>query len=313
MAESAYRLLSGDTSFADTVRLISPIGQDMLGQYVRSTLTESGLRTDGLIASNGATSSVTLQLNHSGDLITGIADIDADGMSPEHAASVTSINPSVVAFDANISSEAIRVLLQQSRCITIFEPTSVVKCTKIVDLESFPDIMTPNEAELLAMYEHAVPKDLLKTHPPSKEEALTSGKLRISPEVVRAALAMCKWKNVVLLIKCGERGVLLARPSEDEVKLQQFSVPVIKAESIVNTTGCGDTFAGVVAACIHVQLQDGSLEAGKRPFQWSEEDWSSIIETAQRAAALTLQSANATSNKLHKLAIEMDLFAGSKA
>lgn len=302
IAESAHRILTATNN--NTVRLISPIGEDALGLFIRTGLSRLGMLTDGLITSSGRTSSVTLQLDSTGDLITGVADIDEDQLGPDqiqHVKSTTGDDTRVVAFDGNISRSTMQAILGEPLNVTIFEPTSIVKSIKIIDVEASPDIMTPNEAELLAMHRHAIEKGSQRVVSPSAEEKARADELQTSLEVVRAAEEIVKVKKAVLLIKGGSRGVLLARiqPGQSIVTLERYPALHVDASTVKNTTGCGDTFAGAVAACVHVKLHHRNPNT--KPRQWSNDDWAAIIQVAQKAAILTLQSAEATSSQLDTL------------
>lgn len=114
-----------------------------------------------------------------------------------------------------------------------------------------------------------------------------------------------------LIIKCGERGALVAMRigpedaatstwggqrsnplaryvvvqgnSKETIVLQHF--PGLSAENINNVTGAGDSFAGAVLASI-----------SKNPRAFSDpEDLEQTINMAQQAALLTLQSDSAVS------------------
>ncbi|MCO5577150.1 hypothetical protein L7F22_030973 [Adiantum nelumboides] len=148
MAESAHRMLAGR---AGPVKLISPVGNDVLGDFVRAGLTGLGMSTDGLVLSSGRTASVMLQLDASGDLLTGIADIDESQLKPDDVRRDADRRPArVVAFDGNISVATMDTLLSDMGNVTVFEPTSVARCVKIIKARSAPDIMTPNEFEVVA-------------------------------------------------------------------------------------------------------------------------------------------------------------------
>lgn len=308
VAESAHHILKGMKN--DTVRLVSPVGNDDFGSLVRNGLTRLGMLTDGLIPISGRTASVALQLDPNGDLINGVADIDEEQLGPRQIRQVDAIideETRVIVFDGNISQFTMQAILEYSTNVTIFEPTSIVKSVKIIDVEACPDIMTPNEAELLAMHRHAMEKGLLRAVVPTPEEEAKARSLQTSSSVLRAAIDIVKLKNVVLLIKKGSRGVLLARPHQDYKMaiFQRFPALTIDASTIKSTTGCGDTFAGAVAACIHVKLHHSKQEKVTRPKMWSNDIWAAVINLSQKAAILTLQSAKASNSQMNTLSDEI--------
>ena len=307
MAESAHRILAGR---AGRVRLISPVGHDVLGDFVRAGLTGLGMSTDGLVLSSGRTATVMLQLDASGDLLTGIADIDESQLKPDDVRRDADRRPArVVAFDGNISVTTMDTLLSDTGNVTVFEPTSVARCVKIIKARSAPDIMTPNEFEVVAMHRHAVQMGRIRSHPATQHAKSKAHELCTTAEVVHAATELASLLGTVLLVKGGARGVLLVRQGADgHLSLRRCKAHPIAAGMVSNTTGCGDTFAGAIAACAHVKLSSAGSAKGQdgRPGQWSDETWVAVIDVAQQAASLSLQSAEATSRDLGSLAGQVE-------
>lgn len=209
----------------------------------------------------------------------------------------------------------------------LFEPTSVEKCTRIIDaLEALavrlglhdpytsrpgPDqavsgvasvgleLCTPNGLELEAMRNYAIKRRLVlpnawrSTYVPDEDDE----------KLVYAAFDMMPLLgHTALLIKLGPRGVLVIEPKDEyEDEHDQFEVTLVpppggrlSQAEIVSTTGAGDTFAGAFAA----------LCAQKHPDTWEPHDLRAMVETAQKAAKRTVGSKLAVAPDLAELGDE---------
>ncbi|KZO98388.1 indigoidine synthase A-like protein [Calocera viscosa TUFC12733] len=173
VAEATHRLLQGQgaTSNEETL-LISPIGQDALATVIIEGLHNTGQRVDGLLqryAPQSRTAVCNLVLDGSGQLIGGIADMDiTESLQGEEIADLLRTHrPSLVAFDANTTSDVMASILhycQDSGAQAFFEPTSTIKCTRILDCfatqlktqgQQRLDFMSPNALEAQTLYENA--------------------------------------------------------------------------------------------------------------------------------------------------------------
>ncbi|UZJ55998.1 hypothetical protein CBS101457_005318 [Exobasidium rhododendri] len=306
VAESAHRILNNRSR----VLLISPIGNDALGHYIKAGLTDLGLQTSGLLDASERTASVTLQLDGNGDLITGIADIEERQLEPAHVDKPMSKyrgQRKVVAFDGNISVQLMDYLVEDGSNVTIFEPTSVEKCTKILSAAKTPDVITPNEAEVVELYSAALAMGLLEEQRLTAHDESVASTLNTTATVVQASSKISLLLKTILLVKSGARGVLLVCPDRCEdgtgpaVTIQRFAALPVDFTEAGNTTGCGDTFAGAIAASAHALLH----RTHRRPKDWSTSTWSGILTFAQKAAGLTLRSQHATSPELSALGVQI--------
>jgi len=170
IAEAAHRVMSGAIGEGAATLLVAPVGDDAFGSMI-TDLTESlGMRTDGLMPIHGQRSSVcNLFLDAQGELQSGIADMDltlaweADQILPV----LNGHHPRVLCLDGNLSSETLTTLVTESLKTgiqTFFEPTSVVKSTRIFPAvaanlakhaQSVVSFVSPNLIELAQMYQDA--------------------------------------------------------------------------------------------------------------------------------------------------------------
>ena len=101
--------------------------------------------------------------------------------------------------------------------------------------------------------------------------------------LVRAGKKVCRMMNDgILIIKKGEHGVLAIHPDG------LIALPAFPTETVVDPTGCGDTFAGTLAS--RLALGEGEI---------SQDELKSALVHATVTASFTLQSFGV--NALHLL------------
>lgn len=287
------------------------------------------MRTDGLFVpdgSNGRTAVCSLMLDDSGDLITGVADMDIVKTALSPVASFGGLagllekeRPDIVVLDGNIGSLQAGELLaaceaynQQSsgkdrnRILTLFEPTSVTK--SIVALSHFINpqgtkraaisFATPNVVELEQLYRTSVELGLLSSsHSESSDPVPGVSTTVLDPSVLAKARALVD-ANIfsTLLLKIGRHGVVIVEAS----RIQHQPIPIGEVQ-VVNTTGCGDSFAGAFAATLSHLLAQSTNGRVKN----DDAEWHRILETAvdvgQQAARRTLASTRAVGDGMQLL------------
>lgn len=318
MAEAINRILQDQNVI---VKMVSPVGEDEFAKVIKQGLSKVGLSTSGLLPGPSRTASVMLVLDKGGDLITGIADFDESRPSKDEVNSMIRLHrPSMIVIDGNISKEAMEAVLTQTfNSHILFEPTSVKRSVKIIQVIMkllknsnlpfcYPHVITPNEFELAAMHAEAVKGKLFPVNilpnvegPLAKLEAETS--TWGNKDIVRASAQLAYSLQTTLLVKGGKRGVLIARysASNDSVHLSHHFAKNIDPSRIVNTTGAGDTFASAIVAGLFTLKESGKMDV----FNLCDEKiWSAIIDEAQKAALLTLQSRESISSRLGEIGHE---------
>ncbi|EGO28980.1 hypothetical protein SERLADRAFT_444897 [Serpula lacrymans var. lacrymans S7.9] len=290
----------------------------------------------------------------SGNLKEGVADMDItcslDGdMVVRYLETYT---PKVLAVDGNLSETTLTTLVDycsQKKLDIFFEPTSVMKSTNILsaiaevkDLTRSPvTFASPNILELCRIY-HEVRSpswDLMSSEAwwrvidgfglgsafrmdleklarmdVSKDDP-RQGTLSflISEGIAQMAINLLPFFEK-LVIKCGERGVIVAMrlsghvvetlpwisatnsfdarrviarsmSSREMVVLQHFPALHIDKSSIINVTGAGDSLVGSLLA---------TLVSNPKAFE-SPKSLKDMVDKAQQAAVLTLQSSASVS------------------
>lgn len=332
MAECAHRLFRSYESSPhgpspSAVRLVSPICQDALGDYLLRETEKLGMRTDGFflpspsIAANkdeNRTASVSLQLDAAGDLISGVADIDPSSFSTSDLTRQLSpliAAPTILAFDANLSAETMTEIIKLSLSTTtaLYEPTSVPKCTALIDAVALlqrqgrlpavqksndndrrrrwgVDVMTPNELEVVRMASRTSQLGLHQVVREDESVRKEAHGVQTEASVYAAAMSLCDASGSVLLVKGGARGVLVVLPPspEQEARPSIFRVPAqkVRQEMVVSTTGAGDTFAGSILVDLALRQRPLSQENSSAEEQW----WRQAVKRGQEAAAITLAS-----------------------
>lgn len=327
MAETATRILSPfhSTKSLSPVKLISPHGVDDFGLLLRTGMQQAGMRTDGLFAVDGdqRTAVCSLMLDDSGDLISGVADMDIGqtALYPATYGDLTSLleeeRPKIVVFDGNIGSSQANELLsaceaynrdkdEESKLLTLFEPTSVSKSTIILPHPSGSrgskrqaiSFATPNAVELEQIFATSVELGLV----PPPAESPTTLMSSVPSEVLKpSTLAMARAlvdAGIIstVLLKVGRHGVV----TMDKGRIQHHPVPAGQIE-VVNTTGCGDSFAGAFTATMsHLLSQNTEKTVERRRRAWYQMV-DTAVEVGQLAARKTLASTNAVGEGIHLL------------
>ncbi|MBW0511971.1 hypothetical protein O181_051686 [Austropuccinia psidii MF-1] len=153
------------------VMLTSQLGSHgELGKLLLNQLKLLGLRLDGLCVDHDSphTGVVNMILNNKGSLMGGVADMRAiERMKAKEVTDlVRKVLPRLVCFDGNLSSDVIGAIIktchQLGSIMTVFEPTSVVKSTRVLPglLQLYKasqgtqrlSIISPNLDELKVIY-----------------------------------------------------------------------------------------------------------------------------------------------------------------
>jgi len=228
-----------------TISLVSAVADDWLGRSILHELQTEGVDVSAVLCIPNARTSVCVALHaHDGELRTAIADFDIledQEVSTRLCSAIRArTHADFIVLDANFPVALLTQVCVWARSARIplwFEPTSTVKCRKIVDLAQGDDPpiaaitwTSPNRSELLAMASALAGTDM--TH---------HGEQYCARFLIR-----CGIKHVV--VTQGSQGASLYRQGQPEIHVPAHFVP---PESVVNTTGAGDA---LVAAMIHRML-----------------------------------------------------------
>lgn len=333
MAETATRVLShhhpASSGSTSPVKLVSPHGKDDFGLLLRTGIEQAGMRTDGLFVPQTAkdgkehrTAVCSLMLDDAGDLISGVADMDIGQAAlypPSISGGLLTVlqeeRPDLIVFDGNIGAKQSCELLEacesynrdNSRVLTLFEPTSISKSTTILSHFSRSkeaggteaiSFATPNAVELQEIHSKAVQLGIVSassSQASSDDVAIPSSLL--DPSIIANARSLVEADIFsTILLKVGRHGVVTI----DARRVQHHPIPPGEVR-VVNTTGCGDSFAGAFAAIISHVLS----RAATRVAQEDEAAWYRMIDTAvqvgQLAARNTLASNKAVGDGMHLL------------
>ena len=290
------------------VLLLAPVpSNDILGTFLSHQLEKVGLDTTGLVhMGNVSPATCNLVLDGHGDLITGVADMEAVEctLTPDTLTRALEQHgknqiPRIVAMDANISAPALRAVLdlcQRYGWTTVFEPTSISKSRRIVDaallhkVSTSVDLITPNHLELAEMA-----SALMLYQPDTRTNRVREVLIQqlaflgeAAPSLVDNALRVSHIAHTQM-IKLGPRGVLLVKRtgSEEGLEARHISAPALDSKLPVHSTGAGDTFTGAVLAAARIDHPSTPLRELTLP------NLEYLVQKGQSAAALTLASPEA--------------------
>ncbi|KAL2154784.1 hypothetical protein VTH82DRAFT_3460 [Thermothelomyces myriococcoides] len=329
------------------------VGDDIAGSAILSALDRSGLDTSCVRRLGGEQhpSARTAQYVAVNDaeknLVMAMADMDifsTHSRPDDWAAAVAASKPKWLVVDANWSEAGIRTWLRvgaDHKARIAFEPVSTAKSRRLfapvppssqksasapqgLPLGVYPhasvDLCTPNQYELLAMYEAARENGYLEHDQPWFEVLDAFGIMRgardrfvdiASADITDAGIPV-QTVNLLpyiptIITKLGARGALLTTilgPNDPRLRDPAHARFVVSrcftehqhvggvymrlfppAESVtdpVSVNGIGDTFAGVLIAGL---AMGGRLDEG-------------LVNVAQRAAVMTLRSKESVSEEV---------------
>ncbi|KAG5984214.1 hypothetical protein E4U55_005651 [Claviceps digitariae] len=319
-------IVGDDIAGSNVITSLRKSGLDTTHVQKLDSAEYPGARTAQYIAFN----------DESKNLVMAMADMDiftAYSFPDKWRAIVASTRPKWLVIDGNWSANTIRDWLRMGKdqnANVAFEPVSVEKSKRlfapeagIPKLNPFPrasiDLATPNIYELAAMYDAAKENGYLDSH--EWFQVIDAFGMRgardrfvrlISTELTDAGVPV-QCVNLLpyipmLFTKLGPKGVLfttilgrddprlkdrdaeeyiLARAPPDHATIGGIYMRLFPAETVeqvVSVNGAGDTFLGV--------LVSGLSQGGDVP---------TLINVAQKGAALTIKSTQSVSSELHKL------------
>ncbi|KAK4230636.1 Indigoidine synthase A like protein-domain-containing protein [Podospora fimiseda] len=340
------------------IRLCSMVGDDIAGSTILSALQSSGLDTSYIrqlgheYPSARTAQYVAVNDTHK-NLVLAMADMaifSTHSFSTYWNSAVNASKPKWLALDANWAESDIKTWIEAGHkhdAKIAFEPVSTAKARRLFpplkkggmpDLGLYPKssihLSTPNQYELLAMYEAARDNGYFESHHGWFEIIDAFGIMRgardrfvdIAGVDLTDSGVPVQMVNLLpfiptIITKLGDRGVLLAAVlgKDDErlrdpeearyvvsrglggkgsvggVYMRLFpAVERVREEDVVSVNGIGDTFMGVLIAGL---AQGGEL---------GEE----LIDLAQRAAVLTLKSSKGVSDEVGGLRRELRRVVG---
>ncbi|KAI9500213.1 Indigoidine synthase A like protein-domain-containing protein [Coemansia spiralis] len=296
--------------------LISAVGHDAHGQTIRVSMEELGMSTSFLQypGEHARTAVYSAFYGPDGNLIAAVADMDINGMlsAQQIEEAFGSLAPCVVGLDGNLSvlvlSNAITLAAHHKSCV-VFEPTSVPKCTGILNALSFikrsdtmenadglVQIITPNKLELEEMAEVAVEIELVESRPLADTvEEIAAMHYTLDPSIIRDALTLFPLFPIQI-IKLGEKGVAVVSPMPTrKTKPVIRHIPANKPNLIINSNGAGDSLVGALLALLYTKQVTVS---SKRHLDLEPQEIDHMATLAQKASVLSLESPLAVSDKL---------------
>ncbi|KAK3845231.1 MAG: indigoidine synthase A-like protein [Linnemannia gamsii] len=312
--------------------------EDMFGPWLKNAIAQKGADSSEIYPVPGArTATYTAIHDASGNLVSAIADMEIFDLVPidKIQKAIRKYRPRTVCFDANLSSECMKAILESCRgqnVQTFFEPTSVAKCARPLHkslLEPLKEgllrFSSPNEYELAVMAKMA--RELMENNTVSARNSLRDHSEFLHDarkglegseydDLLRDAMDLSQFIPT-LFIKLGAKGVLVFQRSESVSDSKRGKeghegnpnatwyklFPAHKVEGVQNVTGAGDSFVASVVTSIHnaEKLVSGSTAVLEGPVVFRKQ-FDGIIHDGQAAAILTMQTHESISPGLEKTA-----------
>ena len=224
-------------------RLITAVGDDALGERVRTETAAAGVDlSDTLIVPGAATGTYLAVLDEKGEMVAAISDMQVlEELTAFYlSARETAIRRARLAVvDANLGEEALAYVVATARAASVpvvALPVSVEKAARLVPYLAGVDYLISNRNELVAL-----------VRGPSHVAGMADD---VSDGVEDEAAALLAQGPRAVLVTLGQDGVyLMARPAGATpvaARLPAYPGP------IVDVTGAGDAFAaGVVYGLYH--------------------------------------------------------------
>ncbi len=228
------------------VKFVAAIGNDVYGESIYRSCTETGIDMSMCRRIKGARTSTYLYVtDDKGEMVIAVSDMDIAGsITPSYLALLTEkLNAAdAVVIDGNLSAETIKWIGENVTAPLYADPVSITKAERMKPVLSKLTAFKPNDAEAMSMTGES-------TSLFAAEELLKKGVRRV-------------------FVSLGPDGIVAAEDGE-VVKL-----PCCKAD-IVNTTGCGDAVtAAIVWAGVNgldlAESADAAMKAAALAMECSE-------------------------------------------
>ena len=247
--------------------LLTAVGDDREGELCMDECRKLGIRVDGSVVrvKGHRTSTYLAVMTEQGDLYTTIADMQCvDALTPSLLPTLPFASSlRIVIIDGNLPAQSITHLATAfsfHRVPVLFEPTSIDKAVR--GMEAFRSglitIITPSAAELLAIAEHCGydksthGRDAYQHN--DDEEALKQQ----AACLLHSLAALPSAQHVHIVVKRGAHGVLLcSQPLSSAVDptVQYRRLRGRKLDTVVSTSGAGDTLVGAMVGRLLEQTQ----------------------------------------------------------
>ncbi len=215
------------------VRLVGAVGADEMGSQALASLQSDGVDTSGVeTLSSESTGTALIVVDESGENQIALGPGANSAVSPEHVRAVLSdLLPTagVVLVSTEIQYDAVAAAVSAAASAAvpcILNPAPVV--SGLVDLLSLRPVLTPNELELSELVHHIIGSSVT-----GEVEGVVAENLRI----------LSQHSQAPVISTLGGDGCAVLMPGGE---IKRF--PNRLTTEVIDTTGAGDTFNGVLAA-----------------------------------------------------------------
>ena len=214
------------------VRLLTAFGDDVYGEKVSASCSETGIDiTHALRVKGGTTSTYLFISGPDGDMAMALSDMAiCDQITPGYLSSNLTVlqNAQVIVCDTNVPQESLIFLAENAKVPLFCDPVSTAKAEKLLPILSKIHTLKPNKLEA---------------------ELLSGVPIHDHNDVEAAAKALLDKGVHRVFISMGADGMYAATAEE------QLWLPNLPGR-MVNTTGCGDA---AMAALVWAYLEGTDL------------------------------------------------------
>ncbi len=208
-----------------SVRLIGAVGADADGEAQLAELAAAGVDVDGVAVLSGtSTGAALIVTDPAGENQIAVAAGANSELSAEHVrATLDARPPRLLLVSSEVSVPAIATAVRWSaaaRVPCVLNPAPARP--ELAELLSLAAVLTPNEGELVALLE--------------------AGDLEDAPTTVARAALLAGRSSATVVVTRGAAGALIAEPGGPG---RAIAAPAVR---VIDTTGAGDVFNGVLAA-----------------------------------------------------------------
>jgi len=220
-----------------TVAMIGAVGHDALGRSVLENLAGEGIDISAIASVSAETGCAFITVDDAGEnaiTVASGANLSASAAMLPDSAGLAAGDVFVLQMEVPVDENIAVAELAESRGAVV-----------VLNLAPVPAKLDGDRLQRLLKAASVL---VVNEHELHQVNALAGGEKDESLEHKAAALARAK--RLAVVVTCGGDGAILVRPSGE--KFQVAAAPV----AVVDTTGAGDTFAGVLAAGLASGLDD---------------------------------------------------------
>mgnify|MGYP002634099810 CR=1 FL=1 len=310
------------------IKMVSTVGDDENGRLMKTQLERLGVDASALLISERSerTSTVVAIMdrgsranNNEKELHACVADVREIILDRRRVEDVFASGVDFVMCDANLTIDSLKRISEKmtKEQLLWFEPTSVVKSVKILDIVGRVDLTSPNQKELREMA-NALRRKIAPGSPPSPCPFNPELKFETAQEALDSLAGDLQVLHAhgvkVVYLTLGALGVILSfSPINGATIYAHIPAAKINSEDGLNLVGAGDAFVSGTMFVLAELLKSSSPSSSSSMVSFSFDDLCKAAVFGTKVASICVEtSANAlggSTDKLEKLFARENKFA----